>query len=51
MGQMYQSIVKQYFSVEVTHNLGIALMNNTPPKNFPVDFINRSIEQIEHRTD
>ena len=30
MGQMYLSIVKEYFSV---------LMNNTPPKSFSVDFI------------
>ena len=30
---MYQSIVEHYFSVEVTHNLRIVLMNNTPLKN------------------
>ena len=27
MGQMYLSIVEEYFSVEVTHNLHIGLMN------------------------
>ena len=27
MGQMYLSIVEEYFSVEVTHNLRIGLMN------------------------
>ena len=34
IGQMYLSIVKEYFSVEVTHNLRITWMNNTPPKKF-----------------
>ena len=34
---MYLSIVEDYFSVEVTHNLRIALMNNTP-NSFAVDF-------------
>ena len=29
----------QYFSVEVKHNLHIALINNTPPNSFSVDFI------------
>ena len=27
------------FSVEVKHNIHIALMNNTPPNSFSVDFI------------
>ena len=36
---MYLSVVQQYFSVEVTHNARITLMNNTPPKSFYVDFI------------
>ena len=39
MGQMYLSIVEEYFSVQVTRNLLIVLMNNTPPKSFSVDFI------------
>ena len=34
LGQMYLSIMEKYFSFEVTHNLRIALMNNTPPKKF-----------------
>ena len=54
MGQMYLPTVEEYFSVEVTHNLYIALKNNTLPKNFPVDL---SISNIvfslvfKHRTD
>ena len=40
MGRMYHlSIAKEYFSVEVKHNLRIALMNNTQPKGFSIDFI------------
>ena len=39
MGRMYLSIVEEYFSVEVTHNLRIALMNKAPPRSFSVDFI------------
>ena len=59
MGQMYLSIMEEYFSVDVSHNLRIALMNNTPPKSFPVDFMHfnivflvryLSIEQIDVRT-
>ena len=38
-GQIYLSIVKEYFSVEVTHNLPITLVNDAPPKRFSVDFI------------
>ena len=34
MGQMYLSIVEEYFSIEVAQNLCIALMNNTPSKKF-----------------
>ena len=36
---MCLSIVEEYFSVNVTIHLRIALMNNTPPKRFYVDFI------------
>ena len=32
IGQMYLSIVEEYFSVEMTHNLRMALINNTPLK-------------------
>ena len=38
MGQKYLSIMEEYFSVEVTHNLRIVLMNNTPANSFSVDF-------------
>ena len=34
MGQMYLSIVEEYFSVEVKRNLRIALINNTQSKKF-----------------
>ena len=34
-----QSIVKEYFSGDLTHNLPNALINNTPLKSFSVDFI------------
>ena len=37
--QMYLSIVQAYFSVKVTHNLRIALINNALPKSFFIDFI------------
>ena len=37
MGRMNLSIVDKYFSVEVTHNLRIALI--APPNSFYVDFI------------
>ena len=53
MGQLYLSIVEKYFSVEVTHNLHIFLMNNTPSKSYSVDFIHYKycfpfhIEQID----
>ena len=30
--------MEEYFSVEVTHNLRIVLMNNTPANSFSVDF-------------
>ena len=33
------TIIKEYFSVEVTHNLLITWMNNTPPKSFSLNFI------------
>ena len=36
---VYRKSSSQYFSVEVKHNLHIALMNNTPPNSFSVDFI------------
>ena len=39
MRWMYLSIVEKYFCIEVMHNLGITLMNNTSPKSFPVNFI------------
>ena len=39
MGQMYLSIVQECFSVEVTHNLRIASINDASPKSFSVDFI------------
>ena len=39
MGRMYLSIVEEYFSVEVTHNLRSALMNSAPLRSFSVDFI------------
>ena len=39
MRSMFLSIVEKYFSVEVTHNFRIALMNNTQPKRFSVGFI------------
>ena len=29
----------EYFSVEVKHNLHIALVNNTPPNSFSVEFV------------
>ena len=34
MGQMYLSLVEEYFPIEGTHNLRIALMNSTPSKVF-----------------
>ena len=39
MGRMNLSIVEEYFSDEVTHNLRIIIMNNAPPKRFSVDFM------------
>ena len=52
---MYVSIVEEYFSIEVTHNFRMALMNNTPPKNFSVDFthfLNIVFSLVfKHRTD
>ena len=44
----------QHFSVEVKHNLHIALMNNTPPNRLSVDFIHfkyRFSSAFKHRTD
>ena len=38
MGQMYLSVVEQYFLVNVTHNLSIALIINTPSKSFSIGF-------------
>ena len=35
---MYLSIVEEYFLVEVTHDLCIALINNIPLMRFSVDF-------------
>ena len=34
MRWMYLSIVEEYFCIEVMHNLGITLMNNTSPRVF-----------------
>ena len=45
---MYLSIMEKYFLVKVTHNLQIALMNETPPKRFSADFLlYLNIEQID----
>ena len=47
------SINECIFSVEVTHNLSVALMNNTPPKSFSVDFTHFHYfsSVFKHRTD
>ena len=38
MGQMYLSVVEQYFLVNVTRNLSITLIINTPSKSFSIGF-------------
>ena len=50
---MYLSIMEEYFSVNVTHNLRIGLTSNIPPKSFSVDFIHFSVfsSVFKHRTD